>query len=97
MVGTDCIGSCNSSYHTITTTTAPDDDKTINLLANNNPQDEDGELTKNRVINNPDNNRNTHGKIELSEYIFDVQHEADQRPAITTKNMGLHIMIMLTV
>ena len=97
VIGTDCIGSCNSNYHTIATTTAPNDDKTINLLANNNPQDEDGELTQNRVINNPDNNRNTHGKLELSEYIFDVQHEADQRPAITTKNMGLHIIIMLPV
>ena len=97
VIGTDCIGSCNSNYHTLTTTTVPDDDKTINLLANNNPQDEDGELTQNRVINKPDNNRNTHGKIELSEYIFDVQHEADQRPAITTKNMGLHIIIILPV
>ena len=93
VIGTDCIGGCNSNYHTITTTTAPDDDKTINLLANNNPQDEDGELTQNRVINNPDNNRNTQaifGKLELSQYIFDVQNEA-----ITTNNMGLHIIIML--
>ena len=43
----------------MTTTTAPDDDKTINLLANNNPQDEDVELTQNLVINNHDDNWNT--------------------------------------
>ena len=95
-MGTDCICSCKSNYHTITTTTAPDDDKTINLLANNNPQDEDGELTQNLVINNHDDNRNTEaigGKLELSQYIFDVLNEGDQRPAITTKNMGLHIII----
>jgi hypothetical protein len=75
---------------------APDDDKTIYLLANNNPQDEDGELAH-QVINNHDNNRNTQAidrKLELSQYIFDVQNEADKRPAITTKNMGLHIIIM---
>ena len=93
VIRTDCIGSCYFNYHTITTTTAPDDDKTINLLANNNPQDEDGELTQNRVINNHDNNRNTQaifGKLELSQYIFDVQNEA-----ITTNNMGLHIISML--
>ena len=94
VMGTDCICSCKSIYHTITT--APDDDKTINLLANNNPQDEDGELTQNLVINNHDNNRNTQaidGKLELSQSIFDVQNEGDKRPAITTKNMGLHIII----
>ena len=93
VIGTDCIGSCYFNYHTITTMTAPDDDKTINLLANNNPQDEDGELAQHQVINNHDNNRNTQaifGKLELSQYIFDVQNEA-----ITTNNMGLHIIIML--
>ena len=66
VIGFDCIGSCKSNYHTITTTTVPDDDKTINLLANNNPQNEDGELTQNLVINNPDDNINTeaiYGKL----------------------------------
>lgn len=36
-----------------------EDDKINNLLVNNNPPDEDGELTQTPVINIHDNNRNT--------------------------------------
>ena len=58
--------------------TASDDDKTSNLLANKSLQGEDGELTQNLIINN----RNTEaidGKLELSQYIVDVQSERDKR------------------
>ena len=65
-----------------------EDDKISNVLVNNNPQDEDGELTQNPVINIHDINRNTaamDGKLELYQSILGVQSEGDKPPAITKK------------
>ena len=65
-----------------------EDDKISNLLVNNNPQDEDGELTQNPVINIIDINRNTaamDGKLEQYQSILGVQSEGDKPSPITKK------------